>query len=294
MNLLRAARTGVIERVSIDWGVGGHVDEGFELVDLGERNSIDPAPADSRQEPISLFDPNIKQQEASELGPIEVKLTPPPAIQQSPRASNLYLPMYPNFRCNIYAIIRQGDNAAAFPSRVKIKGDIQGKPVSLEVPVVPVEAHAGQKHLIHKLAAKALIQDFEGRPTTPTTKAEIARLALRYSLASSVTSFVAIEEGKKDVIPFDEKEPKSDLEKEEEYDEGEDSKVMSRLCLEEESEDEESEDEDLGFGIFDDPPTPSIELFDSLSIAAHGGPVASNLLPASPPVAACGSVVGSL
>ncbi|KAG8840282.1 hypothetical protein FRB91_006339 [Serendipita sp. 411] len=55
-----------------------------------------------------------------------------------------------------------------------------------------VEGKVEGGKLLHTLAARALIQAFEDLPKTPRSKAEIERLGKRYSLASSVTSFVAI------------------------------------------------------------------------------------------------------
>ncbi|CAG8687111.1 260_t:CDS:2, partial [Acaulospora colombiana] len=58
----------------------------------------------------------------------------------------------------------------------------------------PLAKDVGVNKMLHTLAAKALIQVFEDMPKTPETKAQIERLGKRYSLASSVTSFLAIDE----------------------------------------------------------------------------------------------------
>ncbi|KAG8819565.1 hypothetical protein FRC19_009686 [Serendipita sp. 401] len=82
-----------------------------------------------------------------------------------------------------------------------------GRDVVLQIPVSPVSVHSGLvegkvegERLLHTLAAKALVQVFEDLPKTPENKAEIERLGKRYSLATSATSFVAIDEDTKDEI----------------------------------------------------------------------------------------------
>jgi hypothetical protein len=137
---------------------------------------------------------------APELGPKEqpIVLPPPPRIQQAPKTEKLPIPLYPGFRCSIFAIIRQSSTNAPFSSSVRIHGQVLGSPVSLEIPVQPVAteaAHISDENvsLFHTLAARALIQDWEDKEKTDVTRAEIVRLGRRYSLASSATSFVAVE-----------------------------------------------------------------------------------------------------
>jgi hypothetical protein len=48
--------------------------------------------------------------------------------------------------------------------------------------------------MIHLLAARALVQNFEDKaPMSHSDKAQVLRLALRYGLSSSQTSFVAVD-----------------------------------------------------------------------------------------------------
>jgi hypothetical protein len=72
------------------------------------------------------------------------------------------------------------------------------QPVTLDVPVQLYSASQNAQakaKLLHVLAARALIREFEDhKPMTDTDKAEVLRLAVRYGLSSSQTSFVAVEE----------------------------------------------------------------------------------------------------
>ncbi|KIM34058.1 hypothetical protein M408DRAFT_325583 [Serendipita vermifera MAFF 305830] len=241
--LLRASRGGVVENISIDWGVAeGDIkgDEDYEMVDKGdstgaviEQRGVAPPP-DAAPETISLFNPSLEPQNPTDVGPQEMALPPPPTIQQTPASSALSFPIYPGFRCNIFAIIKQKDNAAPFASAVKIMGEANGIPVSLDVPVqgslfgtTPGPHTITGGCLLHTLAARALIEAYEDGPASARASAEIRRLGLRYSLATSGTSFVAVEEASSDVIAVEEQ-----------------NIVQSRG--------EEESDDEMGFGLFDD------------------------------------------
>ena len=201
MNLLRAARGPIIDDLQVDWKVSEiseqTKDEGYEMV-----VADGPAPPPvAPPENISLFDTsNIAStaDTAPELGPKAIVLPPPLRIQQAPKTEKLPIPLYPGFRCSIFAIIRQSSTNAPFSSAVQIRGQVLGSPVSLEITVQPVAteaAHISEENvsLLHTLSARALIQDWEDKEKTDVTRAEIVRLGKRYSLASSATSFVAID-----------------------------------------------------------------------------------------------------
>ncbi|PVF90955.1 vWA-like protein, partial [Serendipita vermifera] len=202
MGLLRAARGGVIEDLAIDWGSGMNNKDVMEIDDDFEVVSNPTAPQAAKKiPPLSLFD-DQSTGETPELGPDKaiVNLPPPPVIQQAPKSDKLPIPLYPGFRCSIFAIIKQGANPGPYSPQIKITGNVLGRDVALQVPVAPVSVnntitqYAGGNKLLHTLAAKALIQVFEDMPSTPETKAQIERLGKRYSLSSSVTSFLAIDE----------------------------------------------------------------------------------------------------
>lgn len=203
MNLLRAARGPIIDDLQVDWGVSEiseqTKDEGYEMVAADGPAPPPVAPPTD----ISLFDASNTANAANtapELGPKEqpIALPPPLRIQQAPKTDKLPIPLYPGFRCSIFAIIRQSSASEPFSSAVRIHGQILGSPVSLEIPVQPVTTEAAHitnenVSLLHTLAARALIQDWEDKEKTDVTRAEIVRLGERYSLASSATSFVAVE-----------------------------------------------------------------------------------------------------
>ena len=200
MNLLRAARGPIIDDLQVDWRVSEMSeqtkDEGYEMV---EADGPAPPPV-APPENISLFDASGTADTAPELGPKEkpIVLPPPLRIQQAPKTEKLPIPLYPGFRCSIFAIIRQSSTNAPFSSAVQIRGQVLGSPVSLEITIQPVAteaAHINEENvsLLHTLSARALIQDWEDKEKTDVARAEIVRLGKRYSLASSATSFVAIE-----------------------------------------------------------------------------------------------------
>jgi len=215
MSLLRAARGGVIEDLNVDWGVQGppsekeekSFDDDFEMIPdetASTKTAVEPpAPA-----PINLFDTST-QSTSEDLGPKKmiINLPPPPRIQQAPKSDKLPIPLYPGFRCSIFSIIKVSGQMS-FPSCVRINGKVMGSPVTLEIPVTPItlEGRAAahltdvKVKLLHSLAARALIQDWEDKEKTEKNRAEIERLGKRYSLASSATSFLAIDgENKKEI-----------------------------------------------------------------------------------------------
>ena len=205
MGMLRAARCAIVENLSIDWGTLTEDDnDDFEIVSavdaqtaVREENSTLP--------PLSLFTESAFPQlekERSTLGPDDasIALPPPPRIQQAPSRGTIP-PLYPGFRTSIFAIIRS-DNPRPPPKSVIVKGTAMGRQVQLEVPVTQVMSprSSGENNIkmLHVLAARALVQRFEddtkGSFKTAVLKAEILRVAERYGIASSETSFVAVDE----------------------------------------------------------------------------------------------------
>ncbi|PVF91424.1 hypothetical protein CPB86DRAFT_809498 [Serendipita vermifera] len=210
MGLLRAARGGIIENLAVEWSSGANEKEGMEVDDEFEVVSKPGAPQTAAKlPPLNLFD-DQSTNDAPELGPNKavVNLPPPPIIQQAPKSDKLPIPLYPGFRCSIFAIIKQGSNPGPHSPHIKLTGNVLGRDVTLQVPVSsvnigsPLAKDVEVNKMLHTLAAKALIQEFEDMAATPETKAQIERLGKRYSLASSVTSFLAIDEEYRKTAPL--------------------------------------------------------------------------------------------
>ncbi|KAL7910079.1 hypothetical protein GGI35DRAFT_354321 [Trichoderma velutinum] len=142
----------------------------------------------------SRSQPNQAQLGAAAKGD---NLPPPKTIQQSPQSGSMFWAV----RSTWYAIIDGGMHDLAKDRRAKIIYDIPG---SGQLPKTISVNHGfgGSGSLIHKIAARALIQNFEDEAvsiTDPTKKywneCEIVRLGKTYGLASTQTSFVATMNG---------------------------------------------------------------------------------------------------
>jgi len=203
VGLLKSARGAPVDNVSVDWGVPPEPVDDFDMVESTEAPAAS-TPAVPFTAPISLFDDTSATIQQPELGPtdIEVQLPPVPRLQQAPARADQLPPLYPGDRFSLFAII-SGEASSALPQSIKISGTMNGAPVTLDVAVeaAPTELapkEQGAVPFIHTLAARALIQDIEDAakpsPLTALAKAQIARLGTTYSLASSQTSFVAIDE----------------------------------------------------------------------------------------------------
>jgi hypothetical protein len=151
--------------------------------------------------------------------PPEVILTPPPPVQQSPFKIRT---LSPGNRLNVYAIL-QGTSlripppftkpdlvsltGKTVPQTVTLTGLTEdGAEIRLPIPVtlsqLPNEPESPPA--VHALAARTIIQDLEdGQHSlaiddpdllTRTVRASIVRLAKAFSISSSATSFVAVDE----------------------------------------------------------------------------------------------------
>jgi len=209
MTLLKAARGAVIEDLIVDWGIKEPEkinDDDFELVS-GPSEEGTPAPQ-SQLPPINLFTEATPSDDDTEIGPKKsfVQLPPPPILQQAPVTDKLPIPLYPGFRCSIFAIVKQLSNPGPSSTSIRITGKVLGREVTFETPVSPraigssVASKVTGGTLLHTLAAKALIQLYEDKSSSPETRAHIERLGKRYSLASSMTSFLAIDKESSTVI----------------------------------------------------------------------------------------------
>ncbi|KAJ7279045.1 von Willebrand factor type A domain-containing protein, partial [Mycena rebaudengoi] len=206
--LLKAARTPVISGISIDWGrpfaqpaansTVAQADDEFEMVE----DEKTPTQA------LNIFDETVDPLHVDKTPappPPPVVLSPPPMVQQAPfKIRNLF----PGIRLNLYAILQGG----AIPQSVTLRGATsEGAQIELSIPVTLSHLHNVPEapSAVHALAARKIIQDLEDGQhdlvktlTTPddtdllarTVKANIVRLAKTYSISSSHTSFVAVDE----------------------------------------------------------------------------------------------------
>ncbi|EJD54093.1 hypothetical protein AURDEDRAFT_180436 [Auricularia subglabra TFB-10046 SS5] len=197
MNLLKAARGAAVTDISVDWGVplnASDAVDSFELVDVPEVVNVGPI-APAAAQPISLFNATYAQPPAAvQLGPTEYPLSPVARVQQND--TNKIGALYPGFRTSLYAIIQQPNPSAPLPTTITVRGQVLGAPVTLEVPVtVSVASGELPANLIHVLAARNFVQELEDKSDKlGRVNALIARLGTTYGIASSQTSFVAIDE----------------------------------------------------------------------------------------------------
>jgi hypothetical protein len=122
---------------------------------------------------------------------------PQPPIRQSPPES--FIPeMYSSSRSLFFAIIRTKN----VPEQVVIRGRANGEDVSIRVDVESMKfgRQLSDPPFIHTLAANRLIRDLEdgnakGKQPEAVQRKEIVELGEYYQLASSHTSFVAVDSG---------------------------------------------------------------------------------------------------
>ncbi|KAF7297225.1 hypothetical protein MIND_00955600 [Mycena indigotica] len=198
--MLKAARTPPITEVEIDWGTSDSVlrEDEFVVLPAAEAKAITMFDAsetsflDLGEETLPLCTP--------------IALPPAPPVQQSPfKIQNIS----PGNRVTVYAIIQGKD----IPKTIKFSGKhmLSSTKVEIELPVVlsnlpnlPEAAPA-----IHALAVKKIAQDMEDgelgvvrsasqakndNDLRDTVNAWIGRLGTSYSIATSQTSFVAVDE----------------------------------------------------------------------------------------------------
>ncbi|KAJ7147301.1 von Willebrand factor type A domain-containing protein [Mycena filopes] len=204
--MLKAARTPMITDIAVDWGIPApeeisteEDDEAFVVVPRVEEERSENATLNVFAESV---DPLHTDDQAVPPSP-PVVLSPSPPVQQSP--FNIRS-LSPGNRFSVYAIL-QGKSV---PKVVTLTGLTEdGSKVQLSVPVtlsnLPTAAHSPLP--IHALAARKIIQDIEdgqhailtSNPEDAdllrrTVKAHIVRLAKLYSIVSSHTSFVAVDQ----------------------------------------------------------------------------------------------------
>ncbi|KAJ7166580.1 von Willebrand factor type A domain-containing protein [Mycena filopes] len=205
--LMKAAKSPVILNISVDWGrplaepgkAAGLEDDDFEMVEeLGEKPKATLNVFDKAVNTLDVDDAQVPP-------PAKVILAAPPAVQQSPfKIRNLF----PGVRLNLYAIMQGRD----IPKTVTLRGSTSDG-AEIELPISVSLSHLqntpGAPPAIHALAARKIIQDLEdgqhallsalANPDDAdllarTVKASIVRLGKTYSIASTHTSFVAVDE----------------------------------------------------------------------------------------------------
>ncbi|KAJ7223092.1 von Willebrand factor type A domain-containing protein, partial [Mycena pura] len=214
--MLKAARTPLVSDVAVDWGVPVveqaqnadsllDEDDAFVMVSAAEQTGKPKGKAT-----LDMFDETLDPLDMDAepvLPPPKVVLPPPPHIQQSPfriRTIN------PGNRFNVYAILQVEFTGKTAPKTVTITGLTEcGSKIQLSVPVAlsSLPNALESPPAIHALVARKIIQDLEdgqhdldnGIPDdvdlrARTVRAAIARLGTVYSVSSSQTSFVAVDE----------------------------------------------------------------------------------------------------
>ncbi|KAJ6622753.1 hypothetical protein B0H10DRAFT_878898 [Mycena sp. CBHHK59/15] len=169
--------------------------------------------AEKLKKKLNIFDEDAKDDlNTPPPPPPPVVLPPPAAVQQAPfKIRNLF----PSIRLNVYAILQ----GKTIPKTVTLRGSTaDGDEIELPIPVtishLPNEPAAPPA--IHALAARKIIQDLEdgqhalvqtlSNPDDTdllarTVKASIVRLGKTYSVSSTHTSFVAVDEARPDAAP---------------------------------------------------------------------------------------------
>ncbi|KAF7331222.1 hypothetical protein MSAN_02441000 [Mycena sanguinolenta] len=204
--MLKAAKTPPISDISVDWGCPAketkenekeafppdHDD--FEIVEEVTEKGKGP------EKTLNIFDESIDDpiqiESTSAPPPPPVVLPDFPAVQQAPFAiQNLF----PSIRLNAYAILR----GKTIPKTVIIRGTTAGgASIELPIPVMLTQAAEHPRYFEdgkHSLAATLANPD-DRDLLERTVKASVVRLGKTYSVASTHTSFVAVDETKPDPV----------------------------------------------------------------------------------------------
>ncbi|KAJ7058065.1 hypothetical protein C8F01DRAFT_926916, partial [Mycena amicta] len=208
--MLKAARTPLLSDVEVDWGVPIRTEDedDFVMVPEVEKKS-------GETNTIQMFDAsNAASLELDINTPpshVPVVLPPPPQIQQSPFKIQH---ISPGNRVTVYVIIQGSSplflsDRKVVPKSITFSGTIQQTKVQLQLPVtlsnLPNSPEAAPA--IHALAAKKIVQDLEdgeyGVVKVAVKEDDVARRAINpwivrlgttYSISTSQTSFVVVDE----------------------------------------------------------------------------------------------------
>ncbi|KAF7320938.1 hypothetical protein HMN09_00180500 [Mycena chlorophos] len=206
--MLKAARMPLISDVTVDWGVAlpAVEEEDFEVVE----KEVEEPQKDKEVVPLNIFDASIEPMQVdNQMGPPPPSVVLPsvPHIQRSPFKIHT---ISSGTRLSIHAIIQE----KVVPEIVTLKGKTAAGaeirlPVKVALSSLPNEPDAPPA--VHALAARNVIQDLEdGKHAIQiadedlrqrTVNACIVRLGKTYSIASSQTSFVAVDEASAGQLP---------------------------------------------------------------------------------------------
>ncbi|KAJ7468641.1 von Willebrand factor type A domain-containing protein, partial [Mycena latifolia] len=221
--MLKAARTPMISNISVDWGVPiveaakppdvGEDEDSFVMVSNEANQNTKGKGKEKEKTTLNIFDANVDPMQVDTQAvpaPPEVMLAPPPQVQQSPFQIRT---ISPGNRLNVYAILQEFQGKTV-PSTVTLTGLTEdGAEIQLLVPVTLSNLPNAPESppAIHALAARMIIQDLEDGQHSITTddadllartvKASIVRLGKEYSVSSSQTSFVAVDESTQNTDP---------------------------------------------------------------------------------------------
>ncbi|KAJ6526596.1 von Willebrand factor type A domain-containing protein [Mycena vulgaris] len=210
--MLKAARTPMIPDISVEWGAPLLEEEDPKLLDdedsfvMVSQEEADAKGKGKEKTFLDIFDESVDPLHVAPEAvppPPEVVLSPFSPIQQSPFKIQT---LSPGNRLNVYAIL-QGKTV---PKTVILTGlTAEGSEIRLSVPVTlsSLPNAPDSPPAIHALAARKIVQDLEDGqhaiassiPDDPdllarTVRAAIVRLGMLYSISSSQTSFVAVDE----------------------------------------------------------------------------------------------------
>ncbi|KAJ7223096.1 vault protein inter-alpha-trypsin domain-containing protein [Mycena pura] len=212
--MLKAAKAPLVSNITVDWGSPAAAQEKAKVsISTEDDDDFEIVQQAYEKKKLNIFDESIDDAMAVDTTPAPpppaVVLSPPPAVQQSPfKIRNLL----PNIRLNVYAILQ----GKTIPKAVTIRGTtVDGAEIELPVPVTlsHLQNVPGAPPAVHALAARKIIQDLEDGQhdatiaktlanaddtdlLARTVKASIVRLGKKYSISSSHTSFVAVDETK--------------------------------------------------------------------------------------------------
>ncbi|OAA55113.1 von Willebrand domain containing protein [Cordyceps fumosorosea ARSEF 2679] len=222
-------------------------DDEFELVEKVNECTIVDSVEEPAKKPISLHDTSVKNEDLEMPDAKEKELPlptlPTPTYLQAPYTIP---PLFPFTRTTVYVLLSEA-RANHTPKSVVLRGTAPQGPLTLEIPIVAVDAKGTT---VHQLAARKAVQDLEegrgwvrdaklkegGKPLrevyamrmTDVAKEAAVKLGVEYQVAGKWCSFVAVKKVTgKSVAP------------------AEGSKSDDKV-------DEEEEYEDVGFGFMDD------------------------------------------
>lgn len=178
ISLLKKALTPAISNLKIKWPAQpGNGSSGIALA---------KAAADKV---LSFFDPSQKDLQRPYESE-EAKPSCEPVCQQAPQSPPS---VYPDSNFCAFALYPQGILSSRNPetNQVTITGDAPTGKLTLTLQLPPAPVNRIQP-LVHRMAARALIQDLEEKPLACSDEA--TRLSLRFSVLCQSTAFVAIDE----------------------------------------------------------------------------------------------------